>query len=134
MSEAHELPKPSTPETAAKQAKNHVESTPTASKEQTGFANKLRQFINKRISSAELRSSLEESGESPKLEISAKSIPSDEHPGRNEDAMFRLPEKRAFGVFDGMGGHADADKASKLANERIAESLEKLPEGISLQQ
>src|SRR5687767_9338838 len=114
MSEAHELPKPSTPESAAKQVKNHPESTPKASKEQTGFANKLRQFINKGISRAELRSSLEESGENPKLQISAKSIASEDHPERNEDAMFKLPEKRIFGVFDGMGGHADADKASKL--------------------
>lgn len=40
----------------------------------------------------------------PSIEIQIESVASDRHPDRNEDAMFELPEKRAVGIFDGMGG------------------------------
>ncbi len=68
----------------------------------------------------------------PKLRIEAKSLPSDTHTKRNEDAFFKLPEKRLFGVFDGMGKHAAGDKASGIARDSTVESLLKLPERVSL--
>lgn len=51
------------------------------------------------------------------------SAPSEAHRVRNEDAFFVLPERGFFGVFDGMGGHAHADLASRIAAEEVAQTL-----------
>ena len=50
----------------------------------------------------------------PKIEIKAKSIASEQHPDRNEDAIFHNLDKKSFGVFDGVGGYA----------------VERLPQGL----
>lgn len=65
------------------------------------------------------------------FEVGAKSVASEEHPDRNEDAMLQLPEKKIFGVLDGVGGMAAGEEASRLAKEYIEEALKKLPENIS---
>jgi len=68
------------------------------------------------------------------IDISAKSIESDQHPGRNEDSILNLPEKQAFGVFDGMGGNAGGEIASKTARDFIEAKLKNIPDGLSLEQ
>jgi protein phosphatase len=70
----------------------------------------------------------------PSIEIQTKSVASDKHPDRNEDALFELPEKRAVGIFDGMGGHAAGDKASRIARDRVDKSISLIQEGLSLPQ
>lgn len=62
-------------------------------------------------------------GEGTTLEVGAASVPSDTHRTRNEDAWFALPERGFFGVFDGMGGHAAADVAARIAAEEVQEVL-----------
>lgn len=51
------------------------------------------------------------------------SVPSDAHPTRNEDVFFAFPGRGFFGVFDGMGGHADAGVAARTAAEEVQEVL-----------
>lgn len=68
------------------------------------------------------------------IEIRAKSIPSERHPDRDEDAIFILPERQAFGVFDGMGGYKGGEIASRIARDHVGKSLEKLPDGLLLEQ
>jgi len=46
-------------------------------------------------------------------------LASEKHPERNEDAFFVDGEAHYYGVFDGMGGHAAGDKASRWAVESI---------------
>lgn len=75
-----------------------------------------------------------ESLQKPDIEIQAKSIASELHPDRNEDAIFKLSEKKAFGVFDGMGRRAGGNVASTIAREHVEKKLHDLPEGLSLQQ
>lgn len=69
-----------------------------------------------------------------RIEIQAKSIASEKHPDRNEDSIFKLPEKNAFGVFDGMGGAAAGDVASRIARDYVEDNLKKIPDGLSLEQ
>lgn len=66
--------------------------------------------------------------------LGMKTIPSEFHPARNEDAMFGDKKKRFFGVLDGMGGRAAGDVASSKAGNYITGSLQGLPEGPSLHQ
>lgn len=51
------------------------------------------------------------------------SMPSAAHRGRNEDAFFAMPERGFFGVFDGMGGHAAADLAARIAADEVQDVL-----------
>jgi protein phosphatase len=55
--------------------------------------------------------------------VGAASLPSDTHRTRNEDAWFVLPERGFFGVFDGMGGHAAAEVAARIAAEEAQDVL-----------
>lgn len=68
------------------------------------------------------------------IDIKGLSVASEPHPDRNEDSIFQLPEKRAFGVFDGIGGHEAGDKASQLARDRVADHIQNIPEGGTVDQ
>lgn len=50
-------------------------------------------------------------------------VPSPDHPNRNEDALFVDEKNRSFGIFDGVGGSIDGDKASRLASEALHRDL-----------
>lgn len=69
-----------------------------------------------------------------KIDIQAKSIASERHRELNEDSIFNLPEKKALGVFDGMGGHVAGDVASRIARDHVGKGLKVLSEGLSLDQ
>ncbi|TSC63158.1 MAG: protein phosphatase [Parcubacteria group bacterium Gr01-1014_106] len=51
------------------------------------------------------------------------SVPNDAHRARNEDAFLVMPDRGFFGVFDGMGGHREADIAAHIAAEEVQETL-----------
>lgn len=65
------------------------------------------------------------------LEGGWASVPSDAHRARNEDAFFAVPERGFFGVFDGMGGLADADVASRIAADEVQDTLAPLAPDVS---
>ncbi len=46
-------------------------------------------------------------------------VASDAHPGQSEDAFFAMPDRGFFGVFDGMGAHAAADVAARIAADEV---------------
>ena len=56
-------------------------------------------------------------------ELAGKSIPSELHPERNEDAFFVDQTSRALGVFDGVSGAPGSELASQLASEAVAKHL-----------
>jgi len=100
-----------------------------AIKEEPG---KIKELDSKKLSeSGEIKT---ESLQNSDIDISAKSIESEQHPGRNEDAMLNLPKKQAFGVFDGMGGYTGGEIASKTARDFIETKLKNIPDGLSLEQ
>ena len=55
-----------------------------------------------------------------------------EHP--NEDAFFTDSQSGAFGVFDGVGGHASGKIASTETKRYIAERMKNIPNEFTLQQ
>ena len=65
--------------------------------------------------------------------IYGETASAENRPQRNEDAILINKEKGAFGIFDGMGGHAAGDKASQEAKDYIAEILQKLPNNLTPQ-
>ena len=65
------------------------------------------------------------------INVQQESVASEKHPDRNEDSIFCDIEKKAFGVFDGMGGHAEGKVASNLSKEYVSEELRELPENFS---
>lgn len=64
--------------------------------------------------------------------IEARSEASVDHPDRNEDAIFQLPEKNAAGVFDGVGGAAKGEVASAVARDYVASELDKLSNDLPI--
>lgn len=50
---------------------------------------------------------------------------------KNEDAYFVEAEAGAYGVADGLGGHAAGEVASRLAVRRVAGALSSLPRGVA---
>lgn len=67
------------------------------------------------------------------FDITIKSLASDKHPDQNEDATIQMNDKKIFGVLDGMGGHAAGNVASEEAKNYISETLQNLPEELSLE-
>jgi protein phosphatase len=56
-----------------------------------------------------------------------------ENPNRkNEDVMFQTPDKKSAGVFDGMGGHASGEVASRVSRDYIGAAMESFPPGLTL--
>jgi protein phosphatase len=76
--------------------------------------------------------SLEQSPEP--LDIHALSIANEDHPDRNEDALFARSVQQCFGVLDGMGGHPAGDRASTEAKKVIIAEVEKLSDTMSLEE
>ncbi len=50
----------------------------------------------------------------------------------NQDSSFEDSFNQTFGVFDGMGGHAAGDIASRMAKKIIAEAANKIPNHASI--
>lgn len=62
------------------------------------------------------------------LRAAESSMASREHPEHNEDASFSLPESGLFGVFDGVGGETNGEKASHDAAQAAARYLQSTDE------
>lgn len=52
-----------------------------------------------------------------------RSLPSENHPGRNEDSVLAEPDIGLFGVFDGVGGHAAGREASAAAAAAVHDAV-----------
>ena len=61
------------------------------------------------------------------LKVSFASISSDKHPERNEDTVLADQENGTFAIFDGIGGHAAGETASRLAAAVVREGLKGEP-------
>lgn len=84
--------------------------------------------------------------EVPELEFTfaTKTIPSDEHPERNDDLALELPQKKTFGIFDGLGmGNDPVTKlplpgagkgviAAGVASETVQQEMQLLSDNPSL--
>ena len=69
----------------------------------------------------------------PEVRIAAKSVASEKHPVRNEDAFFHQQRSDGLvmaGVFDGVGGLTAGDKASRLAKDYVYGRLSQMKQGI----
>lgn len=75
-----------------------------------------------------------ESQEKFEIDFAEESIASFKHPDRNEDAVLADKQSRAFGVFDGMGGHEAGDVASRLAKDTILANLNRIKDGLSIKE
>ncbi|MBI2631288.1 protein phosphatase 2C domain-containing protein [Candidatus Nomurabacteria bacterium] len=68
------------------------------------------------------------------IDWSTESVACEAHPDVNEDAILADEEHRAFGVFDGMGGHDDAEAAAKASAEYMKGRLLEIEGGLSLEE
>lgn len=64
--------------------------------------------------------------ETLKVSCGFSSAANEMHPERNEDAVLVDNEENAFGIFDGMGGHAAGEVASTTARDFIFNHIEGL--------
>lgn len=68
------------------------------------------------------------------IKIESRTVASERHIDRNEDALLVDYKNNIFGVFDGMGGHASGDKASKMAKDCVSYGLNEMPKDISVEE
>jgi serine/threonine protein phosphatase PrpC len=73
----------------------------------------------------------EAAAEKKKVFGDSYSIASETHPERNEDACFIDNENGAYGIFDGMGGHAAGDIASTAVKSYMEKNLPEITDGMS---
>jgi serine/threonine protein phosphatase PrpC len=59
-----------------------------------------------------------------RFEFAARSLPSENHPSRNEDSYIAEPALGLAGVFDGVGGHSGGQEASRKAAQVVHETVE----------
>jgi protein phosphatase len=73
-----------------------------------------------------------EQGEASGIKIASATVASEKHPNRNEDAFFHSQRGKTAiaGVFDGVGGLAAGDEASKAARGRVLTRLQEMPAGV----
>ncbi|MBA3724573.1 MAG: protein phosphatase 2C domain-containing protein [Candidatus Levybacteria bacterium] len=67
-------------------------------------------------------------------EIGAAKTIKNEKGKEHEDRMLFDPEGHVFGVFDGLGGHGNGDKAAQLARDFISEAASIIPNNITLEE
>ena len=60
------------------------------------------------------------------IQMAGESLASETHPQRNEDSFFYDERQKALGVFDGMGGFAAGDEASRLAEKSVQDRIKTL--------
>ncbi len=58
------------------------------------------------------------------------SLASERHPEWNEDAWFADDRNQAYGVFDGLGGHAGSGEASQIAKSVVSDTLKLIAQNI----
>lgn len=67
------------------------------------------------------------------FKVDSKTVASEKHPERNEDSLLiDYKNKTYFGIFDGMGGYEDGDKASKMAKDLTEKGLNIMESDMSL--
>jgi serine/threonine protein phosphatase PrpC len=71
--------------------------------------------------------------EKMRFSVGAKTVAGVRPDHENEDAIFSLPERGAFGVFDGVGGGPGGKLVSNTARDYVEKSLEALPQNLSLE-
>ncbi|HUD09864.1 MAG TPA: PP2C family serine/threonine-protein phosphatase [Patescibacteria group bacterium] len=73
-----------------------------------------------------------EQGETSGIKIASATVASEKHPDRNEDAFFHSQRGKTAvaGVFDGVGGLAAGDEASRAARGRVLTRLQEMPADI----
>ncbi len=74
-----------------------------------------------------------EQGEAYGIKIASATVASENHPDRNEDAFFHSQRGKTAiaGVFDGVGGLAAGEEASKAARGRVLTRLQEMPADVS---
>lgn len=65
------------------------------------------------------------------IKIESRTVASENHSSRNEDAILVDYKNNVFGVFDGMGGHSSGDKASNMAKDCVTYGLTEMPNDLS---
>ena len=66
-----------------------------------------------------------------KTSIDSRSEANPDHPERNEDSTFALPDKGAAGVFDGVGGAERGEVASAVASEYVSSRIAAMADDLS---
>ncbi len=90
-------------------------------------------FFERRIINKRGVQSPEKAPASESFTVEGGSVASEKHPERNEDMFFFDKASRSFGVFDGIGGYAGGENASRSAAQYIGNSLSTIPQGLEVE-